>query len=46
MTKKQYYVPQFYLRNFTSDDNKLWVFDRIKEEYYLSLLVPPLTGSA
>ena len=34
MTKKQHYVPQFYLRNFTSDDNKLWVFDRIKEEYY------------
>lgn len=34
MTKKQHYVPQFYLRNFTSDDNKLWVFDRVKEEYY------------
>lgn len=30
MTKKQHYVPQFYLRNFTSDDNKLWVFDREK----------------
>ena len=35
MTKKQHYVPQFYLRNFTSDDNKLWVFDRVKREYYL-----------
>ena len=34
LTKKQHYVPQFYLRNFTSDDNKLWVFDRVKEEYY------------
>ena len=34
MTKKQHYVPQFYLRNFTSDDNKLWVFDREKKEYY------------
>lgn len=36
MTKKQHYVPQFYLRNFTSDDNKLWVFDREKKEYYHS----------
>ena len=34
MTKKQHYVPQFYLKNFTSDDNKLWVFDRVKKEYY------------
>lgn len=34
LTKKQHYVPQFYLRNFTSDDNKLWVFDRVKKEYY------------
>ncbi len=34
MTKKQHYVPQFYLRNFTSDDNKLWVYDRVKGEYY------------
>ncbi len=34
MTKKQHYVPQFYLRNFTSEDNKLWVFDRVKKEYY------------
>ena len=34
MTKKQHYVPQFYLRNFTSEDNKLWVFDRVKREYY------------
>ena len=31
LTKKQHYVPQFYLRNFTSDDNKLWVFDREKK---------------
>ncbi len=34
MTKKQHYVPQFYLRSFTSDDNKLWVYDRVKEKYY------------
>lgn len=34
LTKKQHYVPRFYLRNFTSDDNRLWVFDRVKEEYY------------
>lgn len=34
MTKKQHYVPQFYLRNFTLGDNKLWVFDRENKEYY------------
>ncbi len=34
LTKKQNYVPRFYLRNFTSDNNRLWVFDRVKEEYY------------
>lgn len=34
MTKKQHYVPQFYLRSFTPDDNKLWVYDRVKEQYY------------
>lgn len=37
MTKKQHYVPQFYLKNFTSDGNKLWVFDRIKKEFYSSV---------
>lgn len=30
MTIKQHYVPQFYLRNFTSGDKKLWVFDKEK----------------
>lgn len=36
MTKKQHYVPRFYLQNFTSNDNKLWVFDREKGSYYQS----------
>ena len=44
MTKKQHYVPQFYLRNFTSNDNKLWVFDRIyvimKKKRDLQALLP------
>lgn len=27
-TKKQHFVPQFLLRNFTNDGHKLWVFDK------------------
>lgn len=34
MTKKQHYIPQFYLNNFTNDSGKLWVYDRLKEKIY------------
>lgn len=34
MTKKQHYIPQFYLNNFMNDSGKLWVYDRLKEKIY------------
>lgn len=36
MTRRQHYVPQFYLRNFTNDTKKFWVYDRLKSEYFIS----------
>lgn len=33
MTKRQHYVPQFYLNNFTNENQKLNVYDRIKEVF-------------
>lgn len=29
-TKKQHYVPRFYLKNFTSDGSKIFVYDKVK----------------
>jgi len=34
MTKRQHYLPQFYLRNFTNDQGKVWCYDRFKERIY------------
>ncbi|MBD2100380.1 DUF4238 domain-containing protein [Leptolyngbya sp. FACHB-261] len=31
-TKKQHYVPQFYLRRFTVDGKRLYIFDKLKGE--------------
>lgn len=36
MTIKEHYVPQFYLRNFSSTNNMLWVYDRKKNKYFHS----------
>lgn len=33
MTKRQHYVPQFYLNNFINENQKLNVYDRIKEVF-------------
>ncbi len=37
MTTKEHYVPQFYLRNFLTSDDMLWVYDRKKNRYFHSL---------
>lgn len=34
MTKKQHYIPQFYLKNFTNGRGKLWVYDRLENRYF------------
>ncbi len=36
MTKKQHYLPQFYLDNFTNNSGKLWVYDRLSENIFSS----------
>lgn len=36
MTKKQHYIPQFYLNNFTNDSGKLWVYDRLNRKFFAS----------
>lgn len=36
MTKKQHYIPQFYLRYFLNDRGKLWLYDRLKKNYFQS----------
>ena len=36
ITKKQHYIPQFYLKNFAGNDGKLWVYDRIEKKYFKS----------
>lgn len=33
--KRHHYIPQFYLKYFSQDQNNLWVFDRVKKEYRL-----------
>lgn len=33
-TKHQHYVPKFYLKNFTSQDEKLFVWDRVKKRCF------------
>lgn len=37
MTKRQHYVPQFYLNNFINENQKLNVYDR-KKKCFLKLL--------
>lgn len=34
MTKKQHYVPQFYLNNFINENHKLNVYDRKKKCFF------------
>lgn len=36
MTKKQHYLPQFYLDNFTNSSGKLWIYDRLKGNIFSS----------
>lgn len=36
MTKKEHYVPKSYLKSFVNSDNKLCVFDRVKETNFYS----------
>jgi hypothetical protein len=31
--KRHHYVPQFFLKGFSSDGENLWLFDRVKNEY-------------
>lgn len=33
-TKRQHYILQFYLKNFTDDSNKLWVYDRLRKKFF------------
>lgn len=36
ITKRQHYVPQFYLRNFANKENHVWVYDRKKQRIFQS----------
>lgn len=36
MTKRQHYIPQFYLDNFANSSGKLWIYDRLKENIFAS----------
>ena len=36
MTKRQHYLPQFYLDNFTNSSGKLWVYDRLEGRIFAS----------
>lgn len=36
MTKKQHYLPQFYLYNFANNSGKLWVYDRLSGNIFSS----------
>lgn len=36
MTKKQHYLPQFYLDNFTNNKGKLWIYDQLKRNIFTS----------
>lgn len=31
--KRHHYIPQFFLKNFSENEENLWVFDRVKKEY-------------
>lgn len=31
--KRHHYIPQFFLKNFSTNNKDLWVFDRVKKEY-------------
>jgi hypothetical protein len=34
MVKQQHYVPQFYLREFASEDEQIWVYDKIEDKVF------------
>lgn len=34
MVKQQHYVPQFYLRQFASDDGQIWVYDKVSDKAF------------
>lgn len=34
MTKKQHYIPQFYLRYFLDNGGEVWAFDRLQEKIF------------
>lgn len=34
MTKRQHYVPQFYLRNFCDGTGALWIYDKQEEKFF------------
>ena len=36
MTKHQHYVPQFYLREFASEDEQIWVYDKVADKSFLT----------
>lgn len=31
--KRHHYIPQFFLKYFSSDGENLWLFDRLKKDY-------------
>ena len=33
ITRRQHYVPQFYLRNFTDEINMFWIFNRSTKNF-------------
>lgn len=43
--KKQHYVPQFYLKNFTQDGEHLFVYDKIRRESFKTNLSNVASGS-
>ncbi len=32
--KREHFVPEFYLRNFVSSDNQIWVFDKLTKTHF------------
>lgn len=32
--KREHFVPEFYLRNFASNENKIWVFDKLTKAHF------------
>ena len=38
MTKHQHYVPQFYLKEFASEDGQIWVYDKLTDKSFRTIV--------